>query len=147
MTNSLSHSNKIPIVVVEDNEDDIELMLRAFRKTGGLANPLVIFRDGEQVLEYFANPGSVMPALVILDLKLPKIGGLAILEKLRAAERTRLLPVVILTSSTEESDLVTSYTFGANSYIRKPVDFGEFVKTISSLGLYWLVLNEIPKLS
>ena len=138
------------ILLVEDNPDDVALTVRAFAKSK-IANELVVTTDGEEALEYLFATGrhtsrdaSVMPEVVLLDLKLPKLDGLEVLRRLRADERTRRLPVVILTSSNEEQDMVRGYDLGANSYVRKPVDFGQFVTAARQLGLYWLVLNEAP---
>jgi len=136
------------ILLVEDNPDDEALTRRALAKNN-IKNEVRVVRDGAEALELLFPTGgqashAVMPAVVLLDLKLPKIDGLEVLRRIRADERTRLLPVVILTSSREERDLVSGYGLGANSYIRKPVDFGEFVEAVRQLGLYWLVLNEPP---
>jgi two-component system, response regulator len=132
------------ILLVEDNDDDIELTRRAFARSR-VANRIEVVRDGAAALErLLGDAAGPLPALVLLDLKLPLVGGLEVLERLRADERTRTLPVVILTSSREERDLVESYRLGANSYVRKPVDFGEFQHAVEQLGLYWLVLNEAP---
>jgi len=138
------------ILLVEDNPDDIELTLRAFRKSN-ILNELIVKKDGQEALDYFFGQDGVagdkksgLPALVLLDLKLPKIGGLEVLEKLRADERTKLIPVVILTSSKEQGDMLNGYKLGCNSYIRKPVDFEQFAEAVKQLGLYWLVLNEAP---
>jgi two-component system, response regulator len=133
------------IMLVEDNPDDEELTIRAFKKNN-LANEIVVARDGVEALDYFfpkdgATPPA-LPQLVLLDLKLPRVSGLEVLKALRADQRTRRLPVVILTSSAEERDLVDGYELGANSYIRKPVDFDEFMDGVRQLGLYWLVLNQ-----
>jgi len=132
------------ILLVEDNPDDEELTLRALRKNN-IMNDVVVARDGQQALDYFFGEGAFArpaPTLVLLDLKLPKIDGLEVLRRIRADQRTCMQPVVILTSSREEQDLVTGYRLGTNSYIRKPVDFDQFVEAIRQLGLYWLVLNE-----
>ena len=138
------------ILLVEDNPDDVDLTLRAFRKSK-IANEIVIARDGVEALDYLFATGqhagrdnSSLPQLVLLDLKLPGLDGLQVLERIRANPKTRLLPVVILTSSTEQPDLVTGYSLGANSYIRKPVDFQEFLVAVRRLGLYWLLLNQPP---
>jgi two-component system response regulator len=138
------------ILLVEDNPDDEALTLRALKKSN-ILNEVVVARDGVEALDYlFANGAyagrdvSVMPQVILLDLKLPKIDGLEVLRRLRADERTKLLPVVILTSSNEEKDQVKSYYLGANSYIRKPVDFDQFIQAVRQLGLYWLVLNQAP---
>lgn len=135
------------ILLVEDNPDDEALTLRAFKKNN-IQNEVVVVRDGEEAVNYLFGSGAsspmAVPQVVLLDLKLPKIDGLEILKRIRSDERTRLLPVVILTSSKEEQDLAASYSSGANSYIRKPVDFNQFVHAVGQLGLYWLVLNEPP---
>lgn len=139
--------NKI-ILLVEDNPDDELLTLRAFRQAN-ILNDVTVVRDGAEALEYLFGTGayagrdtSAMPQVILLDLRLPRIDGLEVLRRLRADERTRFLPVVILTSSDEESDIVESYSLGANSYIRKPVDFRQFGEAVRQLGLYWLVLNQ-----
>jgi two-component system response regulator len=138
------------ILLVEDNPDDEALTLRAFKKCN-IANEVVVARDGQEALDYLFGTGqfagrlaSDLPAVVLLDLKLPKIDGLEVLRRLRADERTRLAPVVILTSSREERDVISGYRLGANSYIRKPVDFEQFTDSVKQLGLYWLLLNESP---
>ncbi len=138
-----------PILLVEDNPDDEALILRVL-KGHNLSNAVVVARDGPEALDYLFGTGVyegqdvARPAVVLLDLKLPKIDGLEVLERLRRDERTRSLPVVILTSSDEEKDLVRSYDLGANSYVRKPVNFVDFSKAVSQLGVYWLLLNEPP---
>lgn len=132
-----------PILLVEDNPNDVELTLRAFRKNR-IANDVVVARDGAEALETLHGEKPLRPALVLLDLRLPKVDGLEVLQRVRAHERTKLLPVVILTSSREEQDLIQGYALGANSYIRKPVDFAQFVEAVHHLGLYWFVLNEPP---
>ncbi len=140
--------NKV-ILLVEDNPDDVELTLRAF-ESANLGNDIVVARDGVEALEYlycagrYASREPTLPEVVLLDLKLPKVDGLEVLHKIRSTESTRSLPVVILTSSAEQRDLIRSYDFGANSYVRKPVDFAEFVDAARQLGLYWLVLNRRP---
>ena len=137
------------ILLVEDNPDDEALTLRAFRKNN-ITNEVVVAHDGVEALDYlfatgaYAHREAVPPQIVILDLKLPKIDGLEVLRRLRAAPQTRLLPVVILTSSNEERDRLEGYGLGANSYVRKPVDFAEFVDAVRQLGLYWLLLNQRP---
>ncbi len=138
------------ILLVEDNPTDEKLTLRAFRKCG-VANEIDVVRDGAEVLDYLFGIGShleragqALPALVLLDLNLPKLDGLSVLRRLRAEERTRLLPIVILTSSKQEEDVVRSYSLGANGYVRKPVDFAEFAEAARTVGLYWLLLNEPP---
>jgi two-component system, response regulator len=136
------------ILLVEDNPHDVELNLRALKKAN-ITNDIVVARDGVEALDYLFGNGegqapSKLPDVVLLDLKLPRVDGLEVLRRVRADARTQLLPVVILTSSAEEQDLVRSYQLGANSYVRKPVDFGEFVEATKQLGLYWLVLNRRP---
>ena len=138
------------ILLVEDNPDDIELIRRAFKKNS-IVNEMVVANDGVEAQDYLFETGAnsrlrALPAVILLDLKLPKMNGLELLRRIRADERTMLLPVVILTSSNEEQDLITSYKLGANSYIRKPVDFNRFVETVRELGIYWLLLNEPPPL-
>jgi two-component system response regulator len=139
-----------PILLVEDNLDDIELTLRAFRKRR-ILNPVVVLRDGQEALDYLFGTGryadrepSGVPLVILLDLKLPRVDGLEVLRRIRADERTRMQPVVMLTSSVEEEDLIASYRLGVNSYIRKPVDFEQFVEVVAQIGLYWLLLNEPP---
>jgi len=136
------------ILLVEDDPDDEALTLRALKKNN-IANQVVVAHDGAEALDYLLGSGmhagrdlSVMPQVVLLDLKLPRIDGLEVLRRIRADERLRLLPVVVLTSSDEEKDIIESYNLGANSYVRKPVGFVEFVEAIRQLGLYWLVLNK-----
>jgi two-component system response regulator len=138
------------ILLVEDNPDDEALTLRAFRKNN-ITNEVVVARDGVEALDYLFGTGvyadrdvTLLPPVVILDLKLPKVDGLEVLRRLRAAPHTRLLPVVILTSSNEERDRLQGYGLGANSYVRKPVDFSEFLDAARQLGLYWLLLNQRP---
>ena len=139
-----------PVLLVEDNRDDEKLTLRALRKAN-VANPVVVVRDGVEALDYLLARGEHAdrrpdqdPTLVLLDIKLPKLDGHEVLRALRKEDRTKLLPVVMLTSSDEERDLVESYHNGANSYVKKPVQFEAFVKAVVQLGLYWLVLNEPP---
>ena len=138
------------ILLVEDNRDDEALTLRALRKNR-VTNEIVVVRDGAEALDYLFGTGwhrdrelAPLPALVLLDLKLPKVDGLEVLRHLRADQRTRALPVVILTSSMEERDLLKGYRLGANSYVRKPVDFDEFMEAARQLGVYWLLLNQGP---
>ncbi|SER45901.1 two-component system, unclassified family, response regulator [Nitrosomonas sp. Nm51] len=138
------------ILLVEDNPDDELLMLDAL-VANRVNNEIIVARNGVEALDYLFGEGAYAgrkmmdwPAVVLLDLKLPKISGLEVLRRIRADERTRLLPVVILTSSDEEEDRIKGYTFGANSYVRKPVDFDQFIKAAGQLGLYWLLLNEPP---
>lgn len=142
--------NQKPILLVEDNPDDVELTLRAFKKNN-ILNEVMVAKDGAEALDYLFGTGvyagrdlSVMPQVILLDLQLPKVDGLEVLKRLRADERTKLLSVVILTSSREEKDLINGYKLGANSYIRKPVDFDQFAYAVRQLGLYWLVLNIPP---
>jgi two-component system response regulator len=137
-----------PILLVEDNPDDEALTLRAFNKNR-IGNTVIVARDGVEALDYLFATGphsgrdlNVMPAVVLLDLKLPRIDGLEVLRRIRANERTSLIPVVILTTSKEQQDIYEGYSLGANSYIRKPVDFEKFIHAVGQLGLYWLVLNE-----
>jgi CheY-like chemotaxis protein len=138
------------ILLVEDNPDDVELTLRAL-STHNLANRVKVVSDGAEALDYLRPddgehpPADGYPKLVLLDLKLPRVGGIEVLRRLKASERTRLIPVVVMTSSREESDLVASYKYGANSYIVKPVDFDQFMKAVSVLGLYWMLFNEVPR--
>ncbi len=142
------------ILLIEDNPDDEALTLRALEKNN-IKNDVVVVHDGAEALDYLFATGSyagrdltIMPQLTLLDLKLPKVDGLEVLRRLRADELTRLLPVVILTSSNEEQDRVNGYGLGANSYVRKPIDFGQFIDAVRQLGLYWLILNEpapVPK--
>lgn len=136
------------ILLVEDNPDDEALTLRAFKKNN-ITNEVIVLRDGAEALDYFFATGkytgrdtSVLPQVTLLDLKLPKIDGLEVLRQLRANPKTRLAPIVILTSSVEEQDRLKGYGLGANSYVRKPVDFNQFIDAVRQLGLYWLLLNE-----
>ncbi|MFN6486031.1 MULTISPECIES: response regulator [unclassified Nostoc] len=138
------------ILLVEDNPDDEALTLRALKKNN-IMNEVVVARDGVEALDYLFGKGvyadrdmSLMPHLILLDLKLPKMDGLEVLRQLRTDDRTKILPVVILTSSKEEQDLINGYSLGANSYVRKPVDFSQFSEAVRQLGLYWFVLNESP---
>jgi two-component system response regulator len=138
------------ILLVEDNPDDEALTLRALKKNN-IKNEVVVARDGVEALDYLFGQGqfagrdtTIMPQVVLLDLKLPKLDGFDVLRRMRNDERTRLLPVVILTSSNEEQDRVNGYDLGANSYVRKPVEFGAFIEAVKQLGLYWLLLNQVP---
>jgi len=134
------------ILLVEDNPDDVELIERALR-SHHVANTMVVARDGAEALEYLFGPEAEqhhLPQVILLDLKLPKVDGQEVLRRIRAEQRTKLIPVVILTTSDEQPDIAQSYENGANSYVRKPVDFKEFVKATRTLGVYWLVLNELP---
>ena len=142
--------NEKVVLLVEDNPDDVELTLRAFKKNN-LLNEVVVAQDGVEALDYLFGTGAyagrdttALPQLVLLDLNLPRLGGLEVLRRIRDDERTKLLPVVILTTSKEEQDRLQSYLLHANSYIRKPVDFEQFSQAVQQLGLYWLVLNEAP---
>lgn len=144
-------SNERAILLVEDNPDDVELTLRAFRKNR-IENEIVVARDGVEALDYLFGGGvwadrntRDQPQLVLLDLRMPRLGGLEVLERIREDSRTHRLPVVVLTSSDEERDLVQSYDLGANSFIRKPVEFDKFLEAVRQLGLYWLVLNRVPR--
>ena len=142
------------ILLIEDNPDDAALTLRAL-ENNNIKNDVVVVNDGAEALDYLFGTGSyagrdltIMPQLTLLDLKLPKVDGLDVLRRVRANELTRLLPVVILTSSNEEQDRINAYGLGANSYVRKPIDFGQFIDAVRNLGLYWLILNEpapLPK--
>lgn len=138
------------ILLVEDNADDVELTLRAFRKSD-LVNNVTVVRDGVEALDYLLATGEYaernaddLPDLVLLDIKLPRVDGLQVLERLRSNPRTRLVPVVVLTSSIEPRDLLTCYTLGANSYVRKPIDFQQFSKALQQIGTYWLETNQAP---
>jgi two-component system, response regulator len=139
-----------PILLVEDNEDDQALTLRALKKNR-ILNEVVVAHDGVEAIDYLFGTGAyagrdlgVMPQLVLLDLNLPRIGGLDVLKRIREDARTRFLAVVVLTSSKEDEDLIRSYSLGANSYVRKPVDFAQFTDAVKTLGLFWLLLNETP---
>jgi len=138
------------VLLVEDNPDDVELTIRAFKKSK-LLNEIVVANDGIEALECFSGTGKFkgrdkdrLPALILLDLKMPRMGGLEVLKRIRSDERLKLIPVVILTSSKEEQDVINGYSLGANSYIRKPVDFTQFIEATRQLGMYWLLLNEVP---
>lgn len=142
--------NSKVILLVEDNPDDEELTLMALQKNN-ILNEVVVARDGVEALEYLFGEGEnsflprrILPTLILLDLKLPRVDGLEVLKRIRGDDRTRMLPVVVLTSSREDSDLLESYALGCNSYVRKPVDFAQFVEATRQLGLYWLLLNECP---
>lgn len=138
------------ILLVEDNPDDVELTLHALKKNN-IRNEITVAIDGAEALDYLFGSGkyasrnlSNMPAIILLDLKLPKISGLEVLRRIRESEHTKLLPVVILTSSKEEQDIIDGYSLGVNSYVRKPVDFNQFAEAVNHLRLYWLLLNEVP---
>ena len=141
---------KYPVLLVEDNSDDELLILRSL-KTAHLENEIVVARDGAEALDYLFATGAYAdraaeqpPVVVLLDLKLPKVGGLEVLRRIRADERTKRLPVIVLTSSDEDKDLIDSYRLGANSYVQKPVKFDEFSSAVRELGLYWLLLDKVP---
>lgn len=138
------------ILLIEDNPDDVDLTLLAFQRNN-IANEVIVAKDGEEAVEMLLGDGPaslkarrLTPALILLDLNMPKLNGIEVLQRIRADERTRMLPVVILTSSKEERDLFDSYSLGCNSYIRKPVDFEQFIEASRQLGMYWLMLNEPP---
>jgi two-component system, response regulator len=138
------------ILLVDDNPDDVEMTLMAFRKSN-IVNEVVVVNDGQEALDYLLGTGAwegrnclAMPKIILLDLNLPKVSGLEVLRRMRAEDKTKLLPVVILTTSSEDNDLVSSYDLGANSYVRKPVEFEQFVEAVRQLGLYWLLVNERP---
>ena len=137
------------IVLIEDNQYDVELIIRALDKIN-LSYKIVVLEDGEKALDYFFGRGiykdrntSVIPKLILLDLKLPKLDGLDVLNEIKSNERTKKIPVVVLTSSNEEKDITESYNLGVNSYIVKPVDFNEFIETVKQIGIYWFILNEV----
>ena len=136
-----------PILLIEDNPDDVELTLRALSRSN-IANEVLVARDGAEAIEMLHGSedteASPLPAVVLLDIKLPKIDGIEVLQRIRAHDRTKLIPVVILTSSNEQRDLVAGYSHGCNSYVRKPVSFDQFLEASRQLGLYWLILNEPP---
>ena len=144
------NGGEVEIVIVEDDPNDAELITRVLRKHN-LSNKLILLKDGAEALDFlfaqgsYASQGtSVTPKVILLDLKLPKVNGIEVLQRLKSAERTRNIPVVILTSSQEERDLKDAYHLGANSYVSKPISFEEFAKVVTELGVYWLVLNKIP---
>ncbi len=146
----MTKQQTIEIILVEDNPDDVELTLRALKKHK-LANKVLVAKNGAEALEYIFATGvyadhniEEYPKVIVLDLKLPKVGGLDVLRKLKSDERTKQIPVVVLTSSQEEPDVIESYRLGVNSYIVKPVEFGKFVDCVSELGFYWLLVNESP---
>jgi len=142
-------NNEIEIVLVEDNPNDAELITRVLRKHN-MANKLVVLKDGVEALEFFLGQGAFAnravspPKVILLDLKLPKVNGIEVLRRMKSDERTRHIPVVILTSSTEQRDLDEAYALGANSFVTKPIKFNEFAKVVAELGLYWVILNKSP---
>ena len=147
----MSNPSPVEILLIEDNPNDVELTLRALQKNK-ICNNIQVITDGAEALDYFMVKGkysnrdiTINPKLVILDLKLPKVDGLEILRMVKSDEKTKAIPIVVLTSSKEESDVVASYKLGANSFIVKPVDFDKFIATVSDLGMYWLLLNEPPQ--
>ncbi len=142
--------NEKTILLVEDNPDDVALTIRAFKKNN-ILNEVVVANDGVEAIDYLFGTGkyagrdiSVLPTVVLLDLNLPRIGGMEVLRRMRSDDRTKLVPVVILTSSKEEQDVIKGYKLGCNSYIRKPVDFNQFMDAVKQLGIYWLLINEPP---
>lgn len=142
--------SRVEVVLVEDNPNDAELILRVFRKHN-MANQVVTLKDGAEALEFFFPPAaagagaaSTVPKIILLDLKLPKVDGIEVLRRLKSDERTRNIPVVVLTSSMEPRDLKDAYALGANSYVAKPIRFDDFAKAVADLGLYWLMLNKLP---
>lgn len=142
--------NEKIILLVEDNPDDVALTIRAFKKNN-ILNEVVVANDGVEAIDYLFGTGkyagrdiSVLPTVVLLDLNLPRIGGMEVLRRMRSDDRTKLVPVVILTSSKEEQDVINGYKLGCNSYIRKPVDFNQFMDAVKQLGIYWLLINEPP---
>lgn len=138
------HPHGVEILLVEDNPNDAELTLRALKQRN-LANQVFVCRDGAEALDFFANGAGPVPKVVLLDLKLPKVDGLEVLRRLKGESRTKAIPIVVLTSSREEPDILRAYELGANSYIVKPVDFEAFARAVSDVGLYWLLLNHPPQ--
>jgi CheY-like chemotaxis protein len=148
----MSDIEEVEILLVEDNPADVELALRALKKNK-IANKIIVVSDGEEAIDFlfsrgaFSNrEGKIGPKVIILDLKLPKVDGLEVLQAIKSDPRTKLIPVVVLTSSKEESDIIASYQLGVNSYIIKPVDFEKFVEAVKTLGFYWLLFNQAPKI-
>lgn len=147
----MTDTNEVEILLVEDNPNDAELAIRALKKHN-LANSIIWVKDGAEALDFIFAGGAYkdrdincIPKLILLDLKLPKVNGLEVLKTVKSDERTKLIPVVVLTSSREDRDIVESYKLGVNSYITKPVDFESFIKTVAELGFYWLLLNKPPR--
>lgn len=141
----LMENNIVEILLVEDSMDDAELTIRSLRKNN-LANNLLHLRDGEEALEFLFNPqNSALPKLILLDLKMPKVDGIDVLRKIKADEHRKVIPVVVLTSSKEESDIIDSYKLGVNAYIVKPVEFEKFVLAVSEVGMFWMLLNQPPR--
>jgi two-component system, response regulator len=134
----------VEILLIEDNPDDAGLAIRALKKNN-LANNLLHLQDGEEAIDFLFNESNQMPKLILLDLKMPKIDGIEVLRKLKSDERKKVIPIVVLTSSKEERDIVESYKLGVNAYIVKPVDFDQFVKAVTDVGLFWLILNQPPQ--
>ncbi len=145
----MKETNEVEILIVEDNPNDAEMALRALKKNN-LTNSVLVVRDGAEALDFLFSRGTysgrpnVRPRIVLLDLKLPKVDGLEVLREIKSNPETKIIPVIVLTSSREETDIVKSYQLGVNSYIVKPVDFDKFVEAVHELGLYWLLLNELP---
>lgn len=139
----------IQILLVEDNPDDVELTIHALKRNN-IVNPIMVVRDGQEAVDYlfykgkYAHSAHELPNVILLDLKLPKVDGIEVLQKIKGDRKLKLIPVVVLTSSKEESDVIKSYDLGVNSYIRKPVDFDQFVDTVKQIGFYWLLINEQP---
>lgn len=147
----MNNKNEVEILLVEDNPNDVELTLRALKKHN-LANNVVVVKDGEEALDFVFARGAYThrdvensPKIILLDLKLPKVDGLEVLKAIKSDARMKMIPVIVLTSSKEEKDIVNSYRLGVNSYIVKPVDFDKFIEAVTKLGLYWLLLNEPPR--
>jgi two-component system response regulator len=137
-------NNKVDILLIEDNPDDAELTIRTLKKNH-LANNLLHLEDGQEALDYLFNANNNMPRLILLDLKMPKVDGIDVGKKLKSDEKKKIIPVVVLTSSKEEKDIVESYKLGVNAYIVKPVNFDQFVKAVTEVGLFWLILNQPPQ--
>lgn len=147
----MNQQNVVDILLVEDNPQDVELTLRALKKHN-ITNQLIVLEDGAEALDFIFCKGKYThreitdhPKVILLDIKLPKVGGLEVLRKIKADERTRTIPIVMVTSSRQDPDIKTAYDYGANSYVVKPLDFNAFVEAMSQLGLYWLLVNNVPK--